>query len=82
MFCAREDTIRDPVHLIVLQVDRVNIGELRWTTNWVRVKGISGQCEGREIRQRAEEAIGELGYLVALHIKLIKINASAERAWD
>lgn len=46
MFCAREDAVGDPVHLVVLQIDRVNIGELRWATNWVGIERISGQCEG------------------------------------
>lgn len=49
MLSTGEDAIGDPVHLVVLQVDGVNISELRGTTHGVGVESIAGQCEGRKV---------------------------------
>lgn len=41
MLSTGENAIWDPVHLVVLQVDGVNIGELRGATHRVGVEGIA-----------------------------------------
>lgn len=82
MLSTGENAIWDSVNLVVLQVDGMNIGELRGTTHRVGVESIARQCKRGEVGQRTQEAIWELGDLVAFHIKLIQIDALAKRTWN
>lgn len=77
-----EDAIGDAVHLVVLQVDGVNVCELRGASHGVGVEGVAGQSEGGQVGQRTKEAVRQLGDLVAFHIELVQIDALAKRAWN
>lgn len=79
---SRENAIWDPVHLIVLQINGVHIGELGRASYRVRVEGIAWESKGRKVGEGAQEALRKLWDLVAFNIEFVKVYALAKWSWN